>query len=185
MSQDLSLGNTSEMLNTIRKTITEEISSFCIGFGSEYVLKESINSAMLSLNNIVSEDDGLRRVSTFLLREISNRIRLDNLDHRAFNLDTMKTLPSWGPLVKIVLAKRLEELKTCKIVQIGKKFDITDIKKSFFGNLIAEKLGYSRRAILTNIEYQGIITQIKKINCEPPVIIKPTATEKYFGGLKD
>jgi hypothetical protein len=126
-----------------------------------------------------TEDEFNRLFAMNLIKELITMFKNSQLDHRAFNVDGMKKSPYWMPLIKIVMALRIDELKQCKIVQIGKKYDISDLRKSYIGDVIAENL-FQRKHILTGADYAILLQQIKKLNVAPPLTIRPTTTEIFF-----
>jgi len=80
----------------------------------------------------------------------------------------------------MVIVKRIEEFRQKKVVQNGRKFDISDLKSSLLGKEVAKRVGFGNRNILSKAEYALVTEQIKKLKYESPVVIKPTTTEIFF-----
>jgi hypothetical protein len=142
-----------------------------------------LESIFNQVGNIIQDyetaEDFNRRFAMNLIKELIIMFKNSQLNHRDFNVDAMKGSPNWMPLIKIIMVIRIDELKQCKIVQIGKKYDISDLRKSYIGNVIAENL-FQRRYILTGADYAVLIQQIQKLNVAPPITIRPTTTEVFF-----
>lgn len=127
-----------------------------------------------------SLDEYNRRMTIELLKTLAKLIKFDELNHRSFNIENLKKDEFWAKLKKIILAKRIEELKSCKISKKGKKIDISELKCTYLGMFIVKNLGFERRTILEESEYDTIRAQIRKLKYEVPVTIEPTKTEKFF-----
>jgi hypothetical protein len=145
---------------------------------------DNITSVMDSIKDMIgesySDEDYKRKLSLYFLKEITIMLKNEEIRHQDFFLDNMRENALWQPLTKLILVKRIEELKTSKVLQKGRKFDISGLKQTYLGKIIADKLGFERRKILSNVEYEKLIAMIKKLKYEIPVIIQPTETENFF-----
>jgi len=168
----------SENIDSIVKSFREEFDKIIIGKIENIDL--IFQNIKRSITDFVSVDDFKRRFSLFFLKEITLMLKNEEINHSNFYLDNMRENVLWQPLTKLILAKRIEELKKCKVLKKGKKYDISGLKETYLGNMIADKLGFARRAILSDLEYENVITTIKKLKYEVPVTIQPTETEKFF-----
>ena len=151
-----------------------------IYLGNEDNIKELFITAQKQAETAISLSDFKRKLSLYFIKEISIRVKNDELDHRDFFLDGLKNSELWKPLAKLVLFKRIEELRNCKVLKKGKKYDVSGLKETFFGNYIMERLKLERRSILMDEEYTKITNAIKRLNYEVPVVIQPTETERFF-----
>jgi len=151
-----------------------------IYLGDEHNITDLLLQAKEQAQNYVSLDDFKRKMSMHFLKETSIMLKNNELDHRDFFLDGLKNSEFWKPLAKLVLFKRIEELRNCKVLKKGKKYDVSGLKDTFFGKYIMERLKYERRSVLTDEEYSKITNAIKKLNYDVPVVIEPTETEKFF-----
>jgi len=151
-----------------------------IYLGSEDNIKELFFTAQKQAETAISLDDFKRKLSLYFIKELSIMVKNDEFDHRDFFLDGLKNSEFWKPLAKLVLFKRIEELRNCKVLKKGKKYDVSGLKETFFGKYIMERLKFERRSILMDDEYTKITNAIKKLNYEVPVVIEPTETEKFF-----
>ena len=115
-----------------------------------------------------------------MLKEITITLKSGEINHADFFLDNMRENVLWQPLIKLILAKRIEELKQCKVLKKGRKYNISGLKETYLGKYIVDKLGFTRRTIISDQEYEKLISIIKKLKYEIPVIIQPTETEKFF-----
>ena len=153
-------------------------------FGKIFIGKIDIDQVILSVKNsvkdYVSAEDFKRKFSLYFLKEITIMLKNEEINHNDFFLDNMRESALWQTLTKLILAKRIEELKKCKVLKKGKKYDISGLRKTYLGNVIVDKLGFARRSVLSDQEYETIITTIKKLKYEVPVTIQPTETEKFF-----
>lgn len=154
-------------------------------FGQIYLgSKEKVDQAFQNIKNSITEyaslDDFKRRFSLYLLKELTLMLKSGEIQHKDFFLDNMRENVLWQPLTKLILAKRVEELKTTKVMKKGKKYDISGLRKTYLGNIIIDKLGFARRSILTDQEYEQLINTIRKLKYEVPVTVEPTETEKFF-----
>ncbi len=151
-----------------------------IFLGVVKIIEPILLSARNSVQDYASMDDYQRRFSMNFLKEIMLMLKNDELDQRDFFLEAMKKNKFWAPLAKVILVKRIDELKKCKVLKKGRKYNITGLKETFFGKYIADKLGFTRRSVIDEKEYASITTAIKKLKYEVPVVIQPTETEKFF-----
>jgi hypothetical protein len=115
-----------------------------------------------------------------LLKEITYLVKEDVINHRDFEINTLKKDIKWKPLAKLILLKRIKELKNSQVEKKGKKYYIEDLKNTYFGKFIMDKLDYSRRKVLEEEEYEKIVKAIKKLKYEVPIVVQPTETEKFF-----
>lgn len=166
------------------KDVESVIKSFKEEFDKIFLGKENINQVFQNVQNSIGEyvsvEDFKRKFSLYLLKEITLMLKNEEINHNDFFLHNMRENALWHPLTKLILAKRIEELKKCKVLKKGKKYDISGLKKTYLGNVIADKLGFTRRSVLSDQEYEKIISTIKKLKYEVPVTIQPTETEKFF-----
>lgn len=121
-----------------------------------------------------------RKLKMNFLKELIYMIKNDEVDHNDFYLEELKKSDFWRPIAKLILLKRINELKNCHVEKKGKKFDVSQLRETYFGKFIMDKLKFSRRSVLNEDEYDRMIKAIKKLNYEVPVVIQPTETEKFF-----
>ena len=149
--------------------------------GDDAILTGILDRVARTITETSSEDEFKRKYTLNLIRELSMMVKNNDLDHLSFNVDEMKKYDLWKPLHKIIILKRLEEFKACKVVQYGKKYDVSDLKGCYLGNLILSSIGFGpRRTRLTKEEYEQLVKQINRMKYEIPITIKPTITERYF-----
>ncbi len=170
-------------VDSVIKSFKEEFDK--IFLGKVNIIDKVFQSVKNSIKKYISIDDFKRKFSLNFLKEITIMLKNEEINHNDFFLDNMRGNAIWQTLIKLILAKRIEELKKCKVLKKGKKFDISGLKKTYLGNIIANKLGYTRRSALSNQEYEKIITTIKKLKYEVPVTVQPTETEKFFAEIKN
>ena len=149
-------------------------------FGDQTKIKELYSSALELSKNYTSIEDLKRRVSINFLKEIALMLKNDELNHGDFFLDKLKDSEFWKPLAKMVLLKRIEELKKCKILKKGKKLDVSGLKETHFGKFVMDKLNFGRRSVVSEEEYKKITDALKKLKFDLPVVVNPTETEKFF-----
>jgi len=170
------------------KDVESVIKSFREEFDKIFLGKVNIDQVFHNVQNTIGEYVSVeafeRKFSLFFLKEITLMLKNEEINHNDFFLHNMRENALWHPLTKLILAKRIEELKKCKVLKKGKKYDISGLKKTYLGNVIADKLGFTRRSVLSDQEYEKIITTIKKLKYEVPVTIQPTETEKFFANIK-
>lgn len=151
-----------------------------IYLGNEENLKDIYKLAEEQAKEHVSFDDFKRKFSISFLKEVIMALKNDEINHRDFFLDGLKNNEFWKPLAKLVLFKRIGELKKCKVLKKGKKYDVSGLKETFIGKYIMDRLKFERRSVLKEDEYLKITNAIKQLNYEVPVTIEPTVTEKFF-----
>jgi len=146
--------------------------------------KDKVNQVLQNAKGLVGKylnlEDFKRKFSLYLLKELTIMLKNGEINHSDFFLDNMRENVLWQPLIKLIFAKRIEELKQCKVLKKGKKYNISGLKETYLGKFIADKLGFTRRTIVSDQEYEKLIGVIKKLKYEIPVIIQPTETEKFF-----
>ena len=146
--------------------------------------KDKVNQVLQNAKGLVGKylnlEDFKRKFSLYLLKELTIMLKNGEINHSDFFLDNMRDNVLWQPLIKLIFAKRIEELKQCKVLKKGKKYNISGLKETYLGKFIADKLGFTRRTIVSDQEYEKLIGVIKKLKYEIPVIIQPTETEKFF-----
>jgi hypothetical protein len=146
--------------------------------------KDKVNQVLQNAKGLVGKyfnlEDFKRKFSLYLLKELTLMLKNGEINHADFFLDNMRENVLWQPLIKLIFAKRIEELKQCKVLKKGKKYNISGLKETYLGKFIADKLGFTRRTIVSDQEYEKLISIIKKLKYEIPVIIQPTETEKFF-----
>lgn len=114
------------------------------------------------------------------LKGVISLVKHDDLDHRNFDFESLKNEKSYKPLVKVILLKRIEELKNAQVEKKGTKYYVDELKKTYFGKYIMESLEFSRRTVLKKEEYDEVVEAIKKLNYEVPIVIHPTKSELFF-----
>jgi hypothetical protein len=154
---------------------------------------EKIISELRPLVKIeITPDNILQNLQTGIVDLTANQIRKEvhtklvmdlkadpTLNHK-FDTDKLKDT-QWGILVKYVVNARADELKSVKIVRRGKKYDISELKKSYWGKLILKDIiTQKRRKTLNQKEYDEIKLACRRINLVLPEVIMPTTTEKFF-----
>jgi len=163
-------------------TIIEE---FKISFKEIYArgidnLAHMFQNAKDNVQDYETIDEFKRKYIINFLKELSFMLKNLQLRHQDFNLNSMKDKKFWQPIAKLILLQRISELKNCKVLKKGKKYNITDIKNTLLGKMILDRLDFTRRSILNEDEYVKVTNGIKKLKYEVPVVVQPTATEKYF-----
>jgi len=161
------------------------IESFKVEFqqiflGNKDKVDQVLQNAKGLVENYLNLEDFKRKFSLYLLKEITIMLKNGEINHSDFFLDNMRENVLWQPLIKLIFAKRIEELKQCKVLKKGRKYNISGLKETYLGKFIADKLGFNRRTIISDQEYEKLINIIKKLKYEIPVIIQPTETEKFF-----
>ncbi|WP_371803181.1 hypothetical protein [Candidatus Lokiarchaeum ossiferum] len=149
--------------------------------GPNYVVEEM-------LENVQSDPQPLGNTSEMLIqkfmmeiiRKLVKFLQSNKIRHNFFKLTLMKADPIWTPVRKMVIVKRIEEFRQKKVVQKGKKYDISDLKSSMLGKEVIKRVGFGNRNILSKVEYALVTEQIKKLKYESPIVIKPTTTEIFF-----
>ena len=148
--------------------------------GNKDKVNQVLQNAKGLVGNYLNLEDFKRKFSLYLLKEITMMLKNGEINHSDFFLDNMRENVLWQPLIKLIFAKRIEELKQCKVLKKGRKYNISGLKETYLGKFIADKLGFTRRTIISDQEYEKLIGTIKKLKYEIPVIIQPTETEKFF-----
>ncbi len=151
-----------------------------IFLGNKDKVNQVLQNAKGLVGNYLNLEDFKRKFSLYLLKELTLMLKNGEINHADFFLDNMRENVLWQPLIKLIFAKRIEELKQCKVLKKGKKYNISGLKETYLGKFIADKLGFTRRTIVSDQEYEKLISIIKKLKYEIPVIIQPTETEKFF-----
>ncbi len=151
-----------------------------IFLGNKDKVNQVLQNAKGLVGNYLNLEDFKRKFSLYLLKELTLMLKNGEINHADFFLDNMRENVLWQPLIKLIFAKRIEELKQCKVLKKGKKYNISGLKETYLGKFIADKLGFTRRTIISDQEYEKLISIIKKLKYEIPVIIQPTETEKFF-----
>ncbi|MBY9004321.1 MAG: hypothetical protein KGD73_10145 [Candidatus Lokiarchaeota archaeon] len=165
-------------LNPIIEPFKEEFQQ--IFLGNKSVIDQVLHNAKEVVGKCLNLDDFKRKFAINLLKEITLMLKAEEINHKDFFLDNMRENVLWQPIVKVILAKRIEELKKCKVLKKGKKYNISGLKETYLGKMIVDKLGFTRRSIISDLEYDKLISIIKKLKYEIPVIVQPTETEKFF-----
>jgi len=151
-----------------------------IFLGNKDKVDQVLQNAMGLVGKYLNLEDFKRKFALYLLKEITIMLKNEEINHTDFFLDNMRENVLWQPLIKLILAKRIEELKQCKVLKKGRKYNISGLKETYLGKYIVDKLGFTRRTIISDQEYEKLINIIKKLKYEIPVIIQPTETEKFF-----
>ena len=151
-----------------------------IFLGNKDKVDQVLENAKGLVGKYLNLEDFKRKFALYLLKEITIMLKNEEINHTDFFLDNMRENVLWQPLVKLILAKRIEELKQCKVLKKGRKYNISGLKETYLGKFIVDKLGFTRRTIISDQEYEKLVNIIKKLNYEIPVIIQPTETEKFF-----
>jgi len=165
-------------LDPVLKEFNDEVKDMYLGNMDD--LNEVILSAKQTITDYASVEDYKRKLNMRFLKEASIMLKNNELDHRYFDLDNLKSSELWRPLAKVVLLKRIEELKNCKVQRKGKKYDVSGLKLTYLGGYIMDRLEFSNRKVLDEDEYGKIESAIKKLKFELPVVTKPTETELFF-----
>ncbi|MHA1106275.1 MAG: hypothetical protein ACTSPN_11260 [Promethearchaeota archaeon] len=164
--------------NPIIESFKEEFQQ--VFLGNKEKIDQVLQNAKSLVGKCINLDDFKRKFSLHLLKEITIMLKHEEINHADFFLDNMRENALWQPLIKLILAKRIEELKQCKVLKKGRKYNISGLKETYLGKMISDKLGFTRRTIITDQEYDKLIGIIKKLKYEIPVIVQPTETEKFF-----
>ena len=174
-----------EYVSLQNNDIGQIVKSLKKGFQEIYLGKiNDIEHIFLSARNAVQDyislNDFKRKYSMNFLKEITIMLKNEELNHQDFFLEVTREDKFWQPLTKLIIAKRIEELKRCKVLKKGKTYNVSELKSTYLGKFILDKLGFPRRISLNNQEYEKLINTIKKLKYEVPVVIQPTETEKFF-----
>lgn len=165
---------------------------FCKKVKDEFFEEFYFNSEEKRIAHLISElksqipsdislDNFKRQFFTGFIKGIISLIKENELNHRDFDLDALKQRKAWKTLAKVILLKRIKELKNCQVEKKGKKYYIQDLKDTYFGEYILRRLKVSlRRSVLKEDEYNRIVKAIKKLGYEVPIVVQPTETELFF-----
>jgi hypothetical protein len=156
-------------------------------FFENYYLKSKnprIDALIANLKNELQNNGSVesfkRQFFVNFLKGIISLVKQDDLNHRDFDFEAIKANQSYKALAKVILLKRIEELKNAQVEKKGKKYYVEDLKKTYFGKYIMDGLDFSRRSVLQEDEYDKVVAAIKKLNYEVPIVIQPTTTEDFF-----
>jgi len=165
-------------IEKVLNELKEEVEKFY--FGDQAKINDLYSNALERSKNFTSIEDLKRRLNINFLKEIALMLKNDELKHGDFLLDKLKDSEFWKPLAKMVLLKRIEELKKCKILKKGKKYDVSGLKETHFGKFITDKLNFGRRSVVSEEDYNKITDAMKKLKFDLPIVVNPTETEKFF-----
>jgi hypothetical protein len=139
-----------------------------------------ITNLKSELQNNGSIEDFKRKFFPNFLKGVISLVKHDEINHRDFDFESMKNNKTYKTLAKVILLKRIEELKNAQVEKKGKKYYVEELKKTYFGEYIMDNLDFSRRSVLMEDEYNAVVAAIKKLNYEVPIVVQPTKTELFF-----
>jgi len=160
------------------ESIREEITTFHTG--SMEIIDNFLKEAEFQVEDVKNEAIYSQKLFMHFLKLLLPALKRGDLSHADFQLENIQNPKLWLSVKKQILLLRIEELKSCKIVLKSRKYNISDLKSSYLGKFVAKKLGFGNRTILTKLEYEKLVFQIRRLNYELPVTIEPTTTEKFF-----
>ena len=143
-------------------------------------LAHAFQNAKDNIQDYETIDEFKRKFIINFLKELTFMLKNLELKHQDFMLNSMRDKKIWQPVAKLILLQRISELKNCKVLKKGKKYNISDLKSTLLGKMILDRLDFTRRSILNEDEYIKVTNAIKRLKYEIPVVVQPTATEKYF-----
>ncbi len=147
---------------------------------NEKIIEDLFSKLTNQITDTSSIENFKRKYFTAFLKNISLMVKDDKLNHRDFDLEALKQEKSWKPLAKIILLKRIKELKNSQVKKKGKKYYVKDLKETYFGDYIMKRLKFGRRTVLEEEEYNRVVKAIEKLNYEVPIVVQPTETELFF-----
>lgn len=102
--------------------------------------------------------------------------------HWLYDLNKLPEDTVWEPMKKLVTAVRVNELKEVKVMRRKGKYQVRQLKSTYFGKMIFQELEeLESKSSLKEIEYNKVKLVCKKLNLSLPEVIEPTTTELFFG----
>lgn len=146
-------------------------------FSSMKINLEEIQIPLIEMNKELNKTEILKEFIQYIGRKLTENPKL-NL---TFDLDNIPDGQWKSVLSQLVVKARALELKEVKIVSRKKKYDITELRTSYYGKKILEELPELRnRMILGYEDYNKVKRQCGRLKIELPEVIRPTTTELFF-----
>ncbi len=138
-----------------------------------------LDEIQLKLNEYSKVDKKI--VVKEFFRYIGKQLADDSSLNKYFDLNKIPATGIWSIYRKIIVSARVNELKQVKIVQRRKKYDLSELRSTFYGKKILEELPeLGKRWIFNKEEYNKIKLICNKLKIELPEIIMLTTTEVFF-----
>ncbi len=144
---------------------------------------EQINSVIVDAIDFVSQKDKKKAKGEFfggLMRSLGVMLKNSPKEHYKFKAEKLAKLDRWVPLYKVVVAARARELQSSKVLYRRRKYDLSEIKQTFYGKLVLEALGFGNRSVLDKSEYDIFSSKVNEMGFELPEEVSPTTAELYF-----
>jgi len=168
------------LVQNIADLFTLEIKELKQFYSNQNNLKIVIIEA---LNYIKSKEDkkkAQREYFAGLVKALALTIKRDPSENKFFITDFLSAKERWTPLRKIVIAARIQRLKSSKIVRKKGKYDLSEVSSTLYGRTVIESLGFKGRYVLKKEEYEKFKSKVEEMGFELPEEIQPTEAEIYF-----
>ncbi|MFW9911539.1 MAG: hypothetical protein ACFFEU_03655 [Candidatus Thorarchaeota archaeon] len=145
--------------------------------------EEQINSVIVGAIDFVGQRDKKKAKSEFfggLMRSLGSILKSAPKEHYKFKAEILAELDRWVPLYKVVVAARARELQSAKVLYRRKKYDLSEIKQTFYGSMVLEALGFGNRSVLNKSEYEIFSSKVNEMGFDLPEEVSPTIAELYF-----
>ena len=134
------------------------------------------------INSFIEYEDEIQPLDVHHeIQNIVNKALKENPQvSQLFDLNAISD-SNFSYLKKIIIVARRDELKAARIVISRKKYDITELRTTYYGKLILKDVpNIGNRRLLNYDEYKGVKEAFLKLNLDLPEEISPTTTEKLF-----
>ena len=134
------------------------------------------------INSFIEYEDEIQPIDIHheIQNIVSKALKDDPKVSHLFDLNAIDD-SNFNYLKKNIIVARREELKVARIVISRKKYDITELRSTYYGKLILKDVpNIGNRRLLNYEEYKGVKEAFLKLNLDLPEEISPTTTEKLF-----
>ena len=115
-----------------------------------------------------------------LTRILAAELKRAPQEHSKFDSEKMGKFDRWNPLLRVIVATRMQELQGAKVLYRGGKYDLSGVRQTLYGRMVLDTLGFGKRYVLSKDEYERFEFKTREMGFELPQEISPTMAEKYF-----
>jgi len=134
------------------------------------------------INTFIEYDDEIQPIDIHheIQNIVNNALKADPKVSHQFDIQAIED-SNFNYLKKHIIMARKDELKVARIVISRKKYDITELRSTYYGKLILKDIPeVGNRRLLNFEEYKIVKEAFLKLNLDLPEEIRPTTTEKLF-----
>ena len=173
-----------DLIRIIQQAFPKEISELRSFF---QIKADEVLGHLVSAMEFVRETQDVKKAQREffggLIRILAAELKRIPQEHSKFDSEKMGKFDRWNPLLRVIVATRMQELQGSKVLYRGGKYDLSGVRQTLYGKRVLDALGFGKRYVLDKVEYERFEFKTREMGFELPQEISPTMAEKYFGQI--